>query len=67
MKSILKLFLFMGIILVSKYTKENEIATASATTKTGKVESSFINLKQQANVLDEQKEKEIEAAADVVY
>ena len=66
MKSILKLFLFMGIILVSKFTKENEIATANATAKTGKVESSFINLKQQANVLDEQKEKEIEAA-DVVY
>ncbi|WP_299826094.1 hypothetical protein [uncultured Pontibacter sp.] len=54
MKSILKLFLFMGIILLSKLTKESEIATA--TVKTGSVKSSFTNFKQQPDQLSESEE-----------
>lgn len=66
MKSILKLFLFMGIILISKLTKEDEIATASTTTKTDSMESSFTNYQQQAKVLSEQ-EQDGSEAAKVVY
>ena len=66
MKSILKLFLFMGIILISKLTKENEIATASATTKNDRVESSFTNYQQQTMELREQKET-VRRADKVVY
>ncbi|MEJ8803553.1 hypothetical protein [Pontibacter sp. H249] len=66
MKSILKLMLFMGIILVSKVTKENEIATASATTKTEKLEGSFTNYQQQIEELNEQEQAKKEAAK-VIY
>lgn len=55
----------MGIILISKYTKETEIATANATMKTGNVKSSFINF-QQPDMLDEQEQVE-EKAAEIVY
>lgn len=56
----------MGIILISKYTKETEIATANATMKTGNVKSSFINFQQQPDMLDEQEQVE-EKAAEIVY
>lgn len=66
MKSILKLFLFMGIILISKHTKETEIAKANATTKTGNVKSSFINFQQQPDMLNEQEQVE-KKAAEIIY
>ncbi len=44
----------MGIILLSKLTKESEIATA--TVKTGSVKSSFTNFKQQPDQLSESEE-----------
>lgn len=66
MKSILKLFLFMSIILISKYTKENEIATANAIMKANNVEASFMNYKQHAEVNDEQG-KFRKKAAEIIY
>lgn len=66
MKSILKLFLFMSIILISKYTKENEIATASATMKTSNVRASFTNFQQKVDKANEKEESD-KKAAEVVY
>ncbi|GAB3202615.1 hypothetical protein [Pontibacter aydingkolensis] len=56
----------MGIILISKYTKEEEIATDNATMKTNPVESSFTNYQQQNEMLSEPEHVKGKAA-EIIY